>query len=288
MPPGGSYDYLARCVGEPLQNRLGQPVIIDNRSGADGRIGVDFVGRQPADGYTIGIISITNTVHPSLFKEMTYDIVKDFEPIGLIAHAPFVLVVGPSMQVGSAKDFIDQVRARPGEVTFASSGVGSPFHLGGELLKSTFNVNMLHVPYRGTGPITPALLGGEVKAALVPIGPFISHIKSGKLRALGTLTDERISVLPDVPTLNESLGVDNLSLIGWLGLVAPAGTPRPVVQKLSDQLQQIVGDARFFEEKLRPQAYERMSSTPDSMEKMIRKDVDRYAQLVREAKIPAV
>ena len=185
LPPGGSYDFLARAISEPLGQRLGQRIVVENRAGADGRIGVGYVARQPADGYTLGIISVTQVIHPALFKEIPYDIIRDFEPVGIIAHTPFLLVTGPGLPgPRTAREYIDLARSKPGTITFGSSGVGSPFHLGGEQLKARLGVDMLHVGYKGTGPLITALLAGEVHSAIVPVGPYLPHIQSGKLLSL--------------------------------------------------------------------------------------------------------
>lgn len=288
LPPGGSYDYLARAVSEPLSQRLGQAVIVENRAGADGRIGVAHVARQAADGHTLAIISVTNVIHPSLFKEIPYDIIRDFEPVGIIAHAPFVLVTGPSLAgPKNALEFVEAVRQKPGAITFGSSGVGSPFHLGGEMLRSALGLDMLHVAYKGSGPLLAALLGGEVHCGVVPVGPYLAQIQSGKLRPLGVLADRRLSTLPQVPTLNEQLGQTQLSMISWLGLVAPAGTPRPVVQRLNAELRAVVSDPAFIRDKLAPQAYEPMDPSPEAMAQVMRQDLPRYARIVRDAKVPA-
>jgi tripartite-type tricarboxylate transporter receptor subunit TctC len=288
LPPGGSYDYLARALAEPIGQRLGQPVVVENRSGADGRIGVGHVARQPGDGYTLGIISVTNVIHPSLFKEIPYDILKDFEPVGIVAHAPFVLVAGPSLTgPATAKEYVEMARQRPGFITFGSSGVGSPFHLGGELLKSILGLDMLHVAYKGTGPLLNALLSGEVHSAIVPVGPYLSHIRSGKLRPLGALTDKHIGSLPQVPTLNDLLGQTQLSMISWLGLVAPAGTPRMIVERINSELRATIADPAFLRDKLAVQSYEIMDPSPSAMARVMRNDLNRYAEIVRSAKIPA-
>ena len=287
LPPGGSYDYLARVMAERLQASVGQPFIVENRAGADGRIGTEFVARQPADGHTILIIAITMVVHPSLFKKIPYDILKDFQPVGMIADAPFVLLVNPSVPANTPKEYVALARSKPGAVTFGSSGIGSPYHLAGEYLKSTVGLDMLHVPYKGTGPLISALLSGEVMSAFAPLGPFLPHIRSGKLRALGLATEYKSSLLPDVPTLIDALSLPGYSMDGWLGVVAAAGTPRPIVERLSAEMAKIVRDPQFAREKLITQGYEPLSSTPEQMGETMSKHLAKYAKIIQDAKIPA-
>ena len=288
LPPGGGYDYLARVVAERLQPALGQPVVIDNRVGADGRIGAAFVSKQPADGHTILIITVTHVVHASLFRKMPYDILNDFTPVGMIAEVPFALLVTPDVQARSPKEYVALARARPGEITFGSSGVGSPYHLAAELLKSSAGIDMLHVPYKGTGPLVTALLSGEVMSAFAPIhAAFLPHIRAGKLRALGIATGSRTSILPGVPTLEEELSLPGFSMDGWLGVVAPAGTPKPIVDRLNGEMVRIVRDPQFAKEKLLAQSYEPLGSTPEQMGETMKAHFTKYAKMVRDAKIPA-
>jgi tripartite-type tricarboxylate transporter receptor subunit TctC len=287
LPPGGQIDYFARAVAEPLGKRLGQPVVVENRSGADGRIGMAHVARQPAVGYSIAIVSITNAIHPALFSNLSYDITRDFEPIGLIAESPMVLVVGPAAgDVANAKDLVEFARRNPGKVTYGSSGNGTPFHLGAELLSDRTGVQMLHVPYRGTAQLIQALVGGELMSAVVAPGPYLPHITAGRIKALATtLRDGRLALLPAVPTLNETFGVSTLTMNGWQGLVAPAGTPRAVVERYNAELRAIVSDARFVREKVEPQGYRPVGSTPAQMADVIRSDMAKYAKIVADAKI---
>jgi tripartite-type tricarboxylate transporter receptor subunit TctC len=250
LPPGGSYDYLARALAEPVSKSLNQPFIVENRVGADGRLGTEFVARQPADGYTIGIISSTNTAHTALFKDMPFDIINDFAPIGIICTGPFALIVSPSMPVSDVRGFMDLVRSRPGYVTFASSGNGSPWHLIGEMVKSRAKVDMVHVPYKGTTQIRQALLGGEVMCAFAPIGPFLAMIKEGKVRALAVCSDSPSELLPGLKPLSVELGIPNLALNPWLGVVSVKGTPGEIVNRLSREFAQVVTTPEFAREKL--------------------------------------
>jgi tripartite-type tricarboxylate transporter receptor subunit TctC len=287
LPPGGSYDYLARVLGEEFRRALNQPVVIDNRVGADGRIGIDYVARQPADGYTMGVISTTHVVHPSLFSKIPYDIVKDFEPVGIIATAPFVLVVHPSVPADSLASYMALARAKPGHLTFGSSGVGSPFHLAGEMFKVMAGVDMLHVPYKGSGPVLQALLSGELMSAFASLGPVLPHIRAGKLRALGIVDTRRTDLLTNVPTIAEAAPLPGYGMDSWLGLVMPAGTPKAIVERVNAELVRVVRDPKFSEEKLKSQSYDPVGSTPAQMAQVMNSDLAKYAKLVRDARIPS-
>jgi tripartite-type tricarboxylate transporter receptor subunit TctC len=286
LPPGGGSDYIARALAEPLRSALGQPILIENRVGADGRIGTEYVSRQPADGYTLLIITTSNVAHPSLFRSMSYDILKDFAPVSMLARVPWGLLVGPGVQVNSPQEFVALARSRPGEITFGSSGIGSPFHLAGEMLKSMAGIDMLHVPYRGSGPVTTALLSGEVMSAFAPVGPFLQYIRSGKLRVLGIVTGYRTPILPDLPTLEEALSLPGFATLSWYGVVAPAGTPRTIVDRLNGGIVRIVRDPQFSQEHLMRQSYEPLGSTPEEMGDTMKTALAVYAKIVRDAKIP--
>jgi len=287
LPPGGGYDYLARVVAEPLQAALGQPIVVENRVGASGTLGAEHVSKQPADGHTLLVISDTHLVHPSLFRNMPYDILRDFTPVSLIAGVPFVLLVAPGVQANSPQEYVALARSRPGEITFGSSGVGSAYHLAAELLKSSVGIDMLHVPYKGTGPVTTALLSGEVMSAFAPIGPMLQHIRSGKLRALGIVNGYRTSILPDLPTFAEALSLPGFAMDTWIGLVAPSGTPNTIVDRLSGEIARIVRDPQFSKEKLLRHGYEPVGSTPEQMGETMKAHLAKYAKIVRDAKVPA-
>jgi tripartite-type tricarboxylate transporter receptor subunit TctC len=287
LPPGGSYDYLARALAEPVSQSLKQPFVVENRVGADGRLGTEFLARQVADGYAIGIISSTNMAHTALFKDMPFDIINDFSPISIICTGPFALVVSPSMPVNDIRGFMALVKSRPGYVTFASSGNGSPWHLIGEMVKSRAKVDMVHVPYKGTTQIRQALLGGEVMCAFAPIGPFLAMIKEGKVRALAVCSDSPSELLPDLKPLSVELGIPNLALNPWLGLVTVKGTSTEIVNGLSREFAQVVKTPEFSREKLLHQGYEPVGSTPEAMAQIMRDDVAMFAQIVRDAHIVA-
>ena len=286
LPPGGGSDYLARLLAERLQPVLGQPLIVENRVGADGRIGIEHAMRQAPDGHTMLIIANAQVVQPALFPKLPYDITVDFDPVSLIAHLAIVLLVHQSTPVNSVREYIALAKARPGYVTFGSSGFGSPFQLGGELLKSMAGVDMLHVPYKGSSQVTTALLAGEVMSAFAPMhSAFLPHIQSGRLRALGMVTAKRSPLLPEVPTIAESAPLPGYALESWMGVVMPAGTPRAIIERFSSAIAALVQDPAFAQAKLLPEGWDPVGSTPGELAAFIKAGIAKYAKIVKDAKI---
>jgi tripartite-type tricarboxylate transporter receptor subunit TctC len=235
FPPGGSNDVVGRLVAKQLSEQLGQQVVVDNRAGAGGVIGTEVAAGAPADGYTLLIISIAHAVNPALHT-LPYDPIASFTPISILAGGPNVLVVNPELNVKSVRDLLALAKEKPGELNYASAGVGSFQHLGGELFKLMAGVNIVHVPYKGGGPAMQDVIGGTVKimfSSLIQTTPFI---KSGQLRPLGVGGARRSPVLPDVPTVAEA-GVPGYVAENWWGIVAPAGTPAPIVETLYKAVQ---------------------------------------------------
>jgi tripartite-type tricarboxylate transporter receptor subunit TctC len=235
FPPGGSNDVVGRLVAKQLSEKLGQQVFVDNRVGAGGVLGTQAASVAVPDGYTLLVISIAHAVNPALYK-LEYDPIKSFTPVSILATGPNVLVVNPELNVKSVKDLLALAKDKPGELNYASAGIGSFQHLGGELFKLTAGVNIVHVPYRGGGPAMQDVIAGQVKimfSSLIQTTPFI---KSGQLRPLGTGGSVRSPVLPDVPTIAEA-GVPGYVAENWWGILAPAGTPTPIVEKLHRDIQ---------------------------------------------------
>jgi tripartite-type tricarboxylate transporter receptor subunit TctC len=235
FPPGGSNDVVGRLVAQQLGNILGQQVFVDNRGGAGGIVGTEAASRAAPDGYTLLIISIAHAVNPALHK-LPYDPIKSFTPVSILATGPNVLVVNPSLPVKSVKELVALAKEKPGDLNYASAGIGSFQHLGGELFKLMAGVDIVHVPYKGGGPAMQDVLAGHVKimfSSLIQTTPFI---KAGKLRPLGIGGTKRSPVLPDVPTIAEA-GVPNYAANNWWGIVVPAGTPAPIVEKLYKAVQ---------------------------------------------------
>jgi len=241
FPPGGSNDVVGRMIGTQLGEKLGKQVVVDNRAGAGGVIGTELASKAPADGYTLLVISLAHAVNPWLYK-LPYDPIKAFAPVGVMASGPNVVAVNPELPVKSIKELVDLAKQKPGDIQYASAGVGSFQHLGGELFKLEAKVNMLHVPFKGGGPAMIDVIGGHTKVVFSSLVQTTPHLKSGKLRALGVGGKTRNPVLPDVPTVAES-GVPSYEAVNWWGIVAPAGTPAPIIEKLHAALAAVQDNA---------------------------------------------
>jgi tripartite-type tricarboxylate transporter receptor subunit TctC len=233
FPPGGSNDVVGRMIAQQLSDRLGKQVVVDNRGGAGGVIGTELVANAPHDGYTLLVISIAHAVSPWLYK-LNFDPIKSFTPVAILASGPNVLVVHPDLPVHSVSELIALAKAKPGELNYASAGIGSFQHLGGELFKLTAGVNIVHVPYKGGGPALTDVLGGYTKVMFSSTVQTVPFIQNGQLRALGTGGAHRSSALPDVPTIGEQL--PGYEATNWWGVVAPAGTPPAIVEKLHNEI----------------------------------------------------
>ena len=230
FPPGGSNDVVGRMIGDQLSKQLGKQVVIDNRAGAGGVIGTELAGKEKPDGYTLLVISLAHAVNPWLYK-LPYDPIKAFAPIGVMGSGPNVVVVHPDLPVKSIKELVDLAKQKPGDIQYASAGIGSFQHLGGELFKLEAGIDMLHVPFKGGGPSMIDVIGGHTKVVFSSLVQTTPHLKTGKLKALGVGSKERSKVLPDVPSVAEA-GVPTYEAVNWWGIVAPAGTPKPIIDKL--------------------------------------------------------
>ena len=284
FPPGGSNDVVGRLVAKELTGILGQQVFVDNRGGAGGTIGTEATAKSIPDGYTIGMISIAHAVNPALHKKLEYDPIKSFEPVTILATGPNVLVVNPSLPVHSVKELIELAQKNPGQLNYASAGIGSFQHLGGELFKLEAKVNIVHVPYKGGGPAMQDVIGGHVKimfSSLIQTTPFI---KSGQLRALGTGGLKRSPVLPDVPAIAET--VPGYAANNWWGIVVPAGTPKPIVDKLYDAIQKALKAPDLVAEFGREGASV-VQMTPAEFTAFIKEEIDKWGRVVKEGGIQA-
>jgi tripartite-type tricarboxylate transporter receptor subunit TctC len=284
FPPGGSNDVVGRLVAKQLSVKLGVQVFVDNRGGAGGVLGTEAAAVAPPDGYTLLIISLAHAVNPSLYK-LSYDPIKSFAPISILATGPNVLVVNPELPVHNVQELLALAKQKPGEVDYASAGVGSFQHLGGELFKLTAGVNLQHVPYKGGGPAMQDVIAGHVKvmfSSLVQTTPFI---KSGALRALGTGGAKRNPVLPDVPTIAEA-GVPGYVSDNWWGIMAPAGTPQPIVDKVYAAAQEALKAPELQEAFAREGAASVTLSTAD-FQKYIEDEIIKWARVVKEGNIKA-
>jgi tripartite-type tricarboxylate transporter receptor subunit TctC len=237
FPPGGINDTVGRLVATQLSTRLGKQFVVDNRGGAGGIVGTELTANAPKDGYTLLVISLAHAVNPWLYK-LPYDPIKAFAPVAIVASAPNVITVHPSLPVHSVKELIALAKEKPGQVQYASAGVGSFMHLGGELFKLSTGVNLLHVPFRGAGPAMIDILGGHTKVAFATTLTAPPYVRDGKLRALGIGAATRSPALPDVPTVAEA-GVPGYEVANWIGIVAPAGTPQAIIDKLHQEISAI-------------------------------------------------
>ena len=285
FPPGGSVDIMARLIAEPLGAQLGGKVVIDNRSGASGNIGMEAAARAKPDGYTLVLNTIPLATNQALFDKLTWDPIKDFAPIGMVATAAHVLVVPPKVQARTVDELLRLARANPGKLSYASAGVGTTFHLCGEMFKDSTNAFILHVPYRGGGPALADTLGGQVDMSFPTISAAVPHIKAGKLRALAVTDTRRSPLLPEVPTLQEA-GVKDFQFTQWLALLAPANTPRDVVTRLNEGLRKTL-TSKEVRDKFSQQGFDAFITTPDEAGKFIASEVQRFGKLIKTRKITA-
>lgn len=280
FPPGGGTDTGARIVAQRLSMRWGQPVVIENKGGASGQLGADFVAKARPDGYTILMGNIgTQAINPILYKKLPYDPDKAFAPISLVAELPLAMMVNPGVPAKSAKEFIALARSQPGRLNYSSSGGGGAPHLAAEMFKEGTGTFIVHVPYRGGGPAVSDLLAGNVQLSFMTVLEAIGHIKAGKLRALAVTSQQRVSALPDVPTLAEST-VPGFNSISWIGLLAPAGTPPAVVDKIAADLREVI-NAPEVKSRLVDLGGVPRSTTPAEFSKMIDDDRKRYTAIIK-------
>jgi len=276
--PGGSTDTLARTIGVKLTDLLGQQVVVDNRPGASGNIGMDIVAHALPDGYTIVLGYIANlAIDPSLYAKMPYDPVRDFAPITELASSPNVLVAHPSVPVTSFKDLL--VKAKQGQFNFASAGVGSVGHLTGELLNQMAGIRMVHVPYKGSGQAVTDLLGGHVQLMFSGFSSTLPHIKAGRLRALAVTGAKRSPAAPDVPTIAES-GFPGFEATAWYGVLAPAKTPKPVVSRLHNEIVKVLQEPDV-KNRLTGLGFEIVGSTPEQFSAYIKSEITKWAKAVK-------
>ncbi|MBI2320109.1 MAG: tripartite tricarboxylate transporter substrate binding protein [Betaproteobacteria bacterium] len=285
MQPGGGNDYLARLLAEHMQPGLGQPVVVENKPGAGGNIGTEFVARQPADGYTILLRTDSLVVNPNFYSKLSFDPVRDFEPITLIAITPLVLTVNSSTPVNSAKELIALARAKPGTLTYATPGVGTTQHLASELLKFMTGIDVVHVPYKGAAGVLAALLAGEVTTAITAVNSLLPHVRSGKLRPIAVAGAARLPQLPDVPTIAEAVPLPGYEIEMWFGVFAPAGTPRAIIERLNAEINRVVRDPQVIKERLNPIGLFAVGTTPERFKETIKVDRVKYAKIVKDANI---
>ena len=282
-PPGGGSDTIARPLAQKLSENIKQQVIVDNRGGASGNIGMEIAAKAPPDGHTI-VFALTAqlAVNPALYKKLPYDPLKDFEPITLLATGPYVLVVHPSLPAKSVKELIALARARPGQITYASSGNGSGAHLANELLNSMAGVKMIHIPYKGGGPSIVDLLAGQVQVLFATYASGKPHIDSGRMRALAVSTSKRLTGL-DLPTVAEA-GVPGFDAGVWYAFLAPAGTPRDIVLKLNTEILRAANHPEI-KTVLSRAAIEPIGSTPEALAQFMKVEITKWAKVVKDANV---
>ncbi|HET9404896.1 MAG TPA: tripartite tricarboxylate transporter substrate binding protein [Burkholderiales bacterium] len=278
--PGGGTDLLVRAVSDKLEQALGGTVIIDNRGGAGGTLGVSLVAQAAPDGYTLLFTSASFAFAPSLYKDLKYDAVRDFKPITIFASTPNILVVHPSMPVTNLKGLLALARQRPGEIHYGSAGRGSNLHLTTELFTYMAKIKLLQVPYKGAGPAQIALMSGEIQVLLPGIQSALPFIKSGRMRALATTTRQRTPALPDLPTIDES-GVPGYDKAGWFALFAPAGVPEPILAHVYQATARVLKDPAIVK-RLAAEGAIAVGNPPEEFGKFVRFEIEQWRKLIRE------
>lgn len=282
FPAGGGVDIVARAIGQLLSDRFGQSVIVDNRPGAAGTIGLGVVAKSAPDGYTLGMVSEGNlAIAPALYRSLPYDPVKNFAPISLIEMTPLILAVHPSLPVKSIRDLIALAKANPGQFDYSSGGNGTAPHLAAEIFKTTANVKINHVPYKGGPPAITAVVTGEVFLMFANMLPAMPHIRSGRLRPVAVTSERRSLVLPDVPSIKES-GMSDYQVVQWSGVLAPFGTPTSVVTRLSREIRQILKLADV-KTRLQAEGAELLDATPEEFSDFIRHEITKWGKAVRDS-----
>lgn len=285
--PGGPADFLPRLVGAKLYEMWGQPVVVENRTGAAGNIGMSIGARATPDGYTLTSAPVGNlAINPHMYANLSYDVFKDFTPITLVSSVQNVLVVNPSVPANNLADLIALAKAQPGKLTFGSGGLGSQNHMAGELLKAMARIDILHVPYKGIGDAVASLLGGQISMAFVQISSVKPHIDSGKLRALGVAGAQRSPALPNAPTLDEAGNFKGLEAVSWYALVGPTGMPRDVVRKIQADVAKVL-QLPDIREKLLAIGADPVGSTPEQLLAHMHAEYDRYGPIIRRLGIKA-
>ncbi len=282
--PAGATDILARALGQKLSETFGQPVIIENRPGANGNIGTEVAAKSTPDGYTLVMATAgTHAINPGLYRKLGFDAVKDFAPISLVAMVPNIMVVNNAVPAKSVKEFIAYLKANPNKFNYGSPGNGSSAHLSMELFKTMTGTSMQHIPYKGSAGVMADIMGGQIIATIDNMPPYLPQVKAGKLRALAVSTPKRSPAAPDVPTVAEA-GVPGYSAAAWFGLLAPAGTPKAVVDKLSAETARILKVADVAE-RLSSLGAEPVGDTPEQFAAHIKSEIAKWAKVIRDANV---
>lgn len=282
--PGGTSDFVGRIVAQKMMENTGWKIILEAKPGASGQIGSDIVAKAAPDGYTLVLgPSSTHGIQPSLFKKLPYDVLRDFAAITMLGATANIIAVNPALPVHNVKELIAYAKANPGKLNFSSPGNGTSVHISGEMFKDAAGVDMLHVPYKGSGPSMTAVLGGEVQVLFENISAAVPNVKAGRLRPIAVTSIARSSALPEVPTLNET-GLPGFEVLAWFGMFAPAATPREVIARLNAEFVKALKDPKISEAML-SRGLEPRPMTPEEFNAIWHKDVEKYAAIVKKAKI---
>lgn len=283
FPPGGTTDVLARALAEKLTLSLGQTVIVESKPGAGATLGADYVAKSRPDGHTVLMGAVHHTIAPAVFKKLAYDLQKDLAPVTTVAMVPNVLVVNAANPARHVAELVAQARAQPGRLNYGSNGNGTAQHLIGTQFEHANGIQLGHIPYKGSGPLVTDLIGGQVTMSFDTVTPVLPHIQSGKLKALAVTTGKRSSALPDVPTLQEA-GLKDFDIGTWFGLLAPAATPKDVIARLNAETVKIL-QSPDFRQRMAAIGAEPVGNSSEQMAQQIKADVEKFAKLVKDAKV---
>lgn len=278
-PPGGTNDIVVRLLAQKLGDSMGQPFVVENKPGASGNLGAEQVARAAPDGYTLLLVTTGHSIHPSLYKNLRYNIKTDLTPVSELTRGPMLVMVTPSLPYKTIQDVIAAAKAKPGSINFGSAGNGSSTHLATELLSSMAGVKMTHIPYSGSAPAMADVMAGNAQLVMDLMFSALPQVNGGKLRAIAITGAKRSPLLPGVPTVAES-GVQGFETLAWNGLMAPANTPKPIIDKLNAEIHKAL-DAPDMKERLRAQGFEPSPGTPEQFSALIRSEIDRWAKVVK-------
>ena len=282
---GGGNDAVARTIAQRLSVGLGQQVVVDNRAGAGGIVGAELAARSPPDGYTLFLGGVgSHAINPSVHRDLPYDPVKDFAPISLVACAPLILVVHPSVAANSVEEFIALAKASPSALNYASNGNGSSSHLAAVMFESLTGIDFVHIPYKGLSPALTDLLGGQVQLMFSSVVAILPHVQSGKLRALAVSGSKRLALMPDLPTVAEA-GVPEYQTSSWYGILAPAGTPKEIVSRLNAEIVKVLSEPDV-RKALTNEGADPVGDSPEEFAAYIQAEKDRLGKLIRSSRIP--
>ncbi len=283
FPPGGTTDVLARALGAQLSQSLGQPVIVENKAGAGATLGAGYVANGKPDGHTLLVGAVHHTIATSVYKKLPYDFQKSFAPVTTVALVPNVLVVNASTPAANVAELVALAKAQPGKLTYGSNGNGTAQHLIGTQFQNSTGAQLIHIPYKGSGPLSVDLLGGQITMSFDTVTPVLQHVKSGKLRALAVTTSKRSAVLPEVPTLEEA-GLQGFSIGTWFGVLAPAATPREITARLNAEMVKVIQSPEFGQKMMEIGA-EPIGNTSEEMARQIKEETEKFAKLVKDANL---